>query len=86
MTRPNLILHIDELVLDGFPETDRALLAAAVEAGLARLLAERGLPPAWPAGGAAAHHDGGAFEAQPNAGTARLGLQLASAIYGGLTR
>ncbi|WP_457651878.1 hypothetical protein [Rhodocaloribacter sp.] len=79
-----LTLHIEELVLDGFGPMDRTALADAVRAELARLMAERGLPPSL--GAAAARLDAGAFTAAPNAGAHTLGTDVARAIYGDMNR
>lgn len=43
MTRPNIEVHIDEVVLHGFAPGDRAGIGDALERELGRLLAERGL-------------------------------------------
>ncbi|MDP9190322.1 MAG: hypothetical protein M3P06_01290 [Acidobacteriota bacterium] len=44
--RPNIELHIEELVLHGFAGTERWSIADAVRAELTAQLAERGLPNA----------------------------------------
>jgi hypothetical protein len=45
----NVELAIEELVLEGLPYDQRHRVAAAIEAGLRRLLLEQGLPPGLPA-------------------------------------
>jgi hypothetical protein len=60
----NIVIEIDELVLHGFPPGDRYRIGEAVQAELARIFAERGLPDAWRGGGAAARLDGGSFDAR----------------------
>ncbi|MEU9511012.1 hypothetical protein AB0D32_32590 [Micromonospora sp. NPDC048170] len=47
----NIEVDVRELVLTGIEAPDPGALGAAVTARLARLLAERGLPPASPAPG-----------------------------------
>ena len=59
----NIVIEIDELVLHGFPPADRHRIGEAVQAELARIFVERGLPAAWSGGGAAARLDGGSFDA-----------------------
>ncbi len=86
MKPPNVDLHIDRLVLDGFEGVDRARLGAAVEAELARIFAEQGASAALRRGGARARLDGGSFEAAPDAPADALGAQIAHAVYGGLNR
>ncbi|MCX6028843.1 MAG: hypothetical protein NT169_06025 [Chloroflexi bacterium] len=79
-------LHIEELVLRGFPPEQRQAIAAAVETALAGLLAERGVPPAWAGGGEAPRVDGGQFVVTPAARPEAIGAQVAQAVYGGLAR
>jgi hypothetical protein len=79
-------LHIEELVLEGFPASDRHRIGAAVERELTRLLTERGLPPGLAAGGETARIDGGSFEAKPGGRAEAVGRQVAGAVYGGMKR
>ena len=85
MKPPNIDLHIDRLVLDGFGPMDRTQLGAAVEAELGRLLAERD-PASLGGGGYIPHVDGGSFQAVPGAGAEAIGRQIAQAVYGGIQR
>ena len=63
--KPNVELHIEELVLHGFEPGDRDQIAQAVERELARLLlAEGGLPPSVAQNGGLFHLDGGAENQQ----------------------
>ncbi|HEX5503432.1 MAG TPA: hypothetical protein VFW96_12475 [Thermomicrobiales bacterium] len=75
-------LRIEELVLHGFAPGDRAPLGAAVERELARLFAERGVPPALLGGGEIARLDAGSFTAER--GVEATGARVARAVYGGL--
>jgi hypothetical protein len=77
-------LHIDELVLDGFAPLDRAAVGAAVQAELARLLSEQGLPGGLEFGGEAPTVDGGAFNLPANARAESIGAEIARSVYGGL--
>lgn len=82
-------LHIEELVLDGFPPGDRHRIGAALERELARLLSEageRGVPESWAGGGEAARLDGGTFEAKPGARPERVGAQIAQSVFRGMNR
>ncbi len=79
-------LHIDELILDGFAPGDHSLVGEAVERELARLLAVQGVPPALSQGREVAWLDGGAFEVTPGSPAETTGVQVAKAVYGGLTR
>lgn len=77
-------LHIEELVLHGFPPTDRHALGDAVEHELARLLAEQGLPHWLASGGGLARVDGGKFDVAPGAQPDGIGAQVAQAVFRGL--
>ena len=77
-------LHIEELVLDGFPPGDRHRIGAALERELARLLGERGVPATWTGGGEAARLDGGKFEMRPGTRPERMGAQIAQSVFRGM--
>lgn len=85
-TRHAVELHIEELVLHGFPPQDRYRIGAAVEAELARLFAEQGVPPPLAQGGEMSHLDGGSFEVALGSRAEAIGSQVAEALYGGLNR
>lgn len=82
----NIEIHIEELVLHGFAPGDRYCLGAAVELELARLFAERGVPPSLAQGAEFADMGGGAFEMAPGSRSEAIGAQVAQAVYGGLPR
>ncbi len=82
----NIDLHIEELVLEGFRPSDRHRIGAAVERELARLLAERGLPPGFAQGVDMPRLDGGSFVAKPGVRPEVVGRQVAGAVYGGLKK
>jgi hypothetical protein len=86
MTPPNIELHIEELVLDGFAPGDRQQIGAAVERELAALFAEQGAPQEWGRGAALAYVDGGSVTLSPEAKPDAVGGQIARAVYGGLQR
>lgn len=79
-------LHIEQLVLEGFAPGDSRGLAAAVEAELARLLAEQGVPPGLAAGGRIPSLDGGSFPVTVGARPQQVGVQVARAVLGGMGR
>ncbi len=79
-------LHIDSLVLNGFPEGDRYRIAAALEDELARLLAEQGVPPGLTKGISVPFLDAGSIRLSPDAGPRRIGAQIARSLFGGLPR
>lgn len=84
--RPSLELHIDELILHGFPAGDRRRIGEAVEHELARLLAGRaGLQP-WLESREMARVDGGAFEVASNARPEMIGVRVAQMVYGQLAQ
>ena len=82
----NINLHIERLILEGLPLTrgQGALVQAAVEAELARLLAERGLTPGLQAGGALPRIQAGELQLTPGSTPAFMGRQIAQAVYGGI--
>jgi hypothetical protein len=84
--RPNVELHIDELVLHGFSHGDRYRIGEALERELARLLDAEGMPPRLLAGGDTGELDAGSFQIAPSAKPEDVGAQIARAIYGGFRK
>lgn len=84
--KPNVELHIEELVLHGFAPADRYRIGAAVERELQRLLTEQGAPHLLNGNIELVQIDAGAFEVKPNAKSETIGVQVAQAIYGGMSR
>lgn len=84
----NIQLHIERLVLDGLPLTRRegALVQAAVETELARLLTAEGLPPVLAGGGMTPSLAAPAITFAPGGGPAALGAQIAHSVYRSLGR
>ena len=82
----NVNIHIERLILDGVdvPYAQRPALQAAVEAELARLIAEGGLSPHLASGGAYSHGPGTSIEMNDSDSPAALGQQIAQAVYGGI--
>ena len=85
MKPANLELRIEELVLRGFEPDDRYRIGDTVERELARLLADQGPPPTLAQGREVACLDGGAFEVKPGSKVEGIGVQVAQAVYGGLS-
>ena len=79
-------IHIERLVLDGLPvdTRDGALVQAAVDAELTRLLASGGLTDALRSGGAFDNVTTASIQLANDGGPFRLGEQIAGAIYGGI--
>jgi hypothetical protein len=72
-------LHIDELILEGLPHSQRQQVAAAIEAALTTLVAEHGVPPAWEQGSSLATLT---QQVQPGSRPEVIGRQVAQAILG----
>ena len=82
----NIQLHIERLVLEGLPVTrhQRTLVQAAVEQELGRLLGAGQLNSQIASGGAMPALQGGMIQAPNAASPARLGAQIAGAVYSGI--
>jgi hypothetical protein len=81
-----LSLHVDALVLHGFPSADRFKIGRAVKQELARLFAENGVPRSLARLSDIEHLTGGSFTVNPNRQPAAIGAQIATAVYQTLTR
>jgi hypothetical protein len=86
MTRGNVELHIEELVLDGFAPADRYDIGDAVERELARLFADRGATPQLSQSAEIVNLDGGVFEVAQSTKPGVIGSQIAQALYGRLSQ
>jgi hypothetical protein len=90
MTGPRIELHIEELVLHGFARGDRYGIADAIERELSRLLAVQftghAVPPALAHNIEHARLDAGTVHLAPNSGADAVGVQLAQAVHGGMSR
>ncbi len=84
LTRPNVELHIEELVLHGFAASDRRAIATAVEAELGRLLTVKGLPASFGAARMVGTVDAGSFEVTRDSAPLELGQDIARSVYRGL--
>lgn len=77
-------LHIERLVLDGVPVDEPRVLRGALERELTCRLMEGGLSPDLRSGGAVPSVRGGAIELGQGSNSARLGTQIAGAVYPGI--
>ncbi|MEM9267060.1 MAG: hypothetical protein AAGA46_16205 [Cyanobacteria bacterium P01_F01_bin.13] len=79
-------LHIDQLVLDGLTLStrQRRQLQASVETELGRLLTEQGLADYLQADNVIPTLNADAIQVSANPNPARLGTQIAQAIYQGI--
>jgi len=82
----NIELYIEELVLRGFAPGERYRIGDAMERELIRIFAEQGTPPSLAQGSEIERLDGGTFEVKPGSRAEAIGVQVAQAVYGGLSR
>jgi hypothetical protein len=80
--KPPIEVHIEELVLTGFPRGAGREIGAAVERHLGRLFAEHGVPPQMRQSLEAPRVDAGSFAVRASARPAAIGGQIAQAVYG----
>ncbi|HEB98832.1 MAG TPA: hypothetical protein ENJ05_04945 [Thiotrichales bacterium] len=83
---PTVDLHIEELVLEGFPHLDRNQLGTAIREALAHLIATQGIPASMAREGSIATLEGGTFTVPPGSNPQAIGEQIARAIYGSSQR
>ena len=86
MTQRNIELEIEQLVLHGFPPTDRHRIGEAVRIELARQLAKHGAPNSLARGGRIIQVDAGSFDVTPGSSPGTVGVQVAQSVYEGLKR
>jgi hypothetical protein len=92
MRRPNIKLHIEELVLHNFAPNDRYAIADAVQQELSRLLGPSAEQPHEDYSSTLIQHssnsriDGGAFHVEQDPKPGSIGNQIAQAVHGGLTK
>jgi hypothetical protein len=80
-SQPSIELQIEELVLDGFPPSDRYPIGEAVERQLAQLLGEQGIPSSLLLESATDEIRGATFKTPQNAKARAIGRQIAQAVY-----
>ena len=81
----NMDLHIEELVLEGFPAQDASHIASVVRSEVERLL-RQGNIPASIRNGNIAQIDGGTIQIKPGTTPEMTGRQVARNLYRGLVR
>ena len=86
MTRANVELHIEELVLHGFAPGDRYNIGDAVERELGRLFSEQGTPSQLSLNAETAQLDAGGFDVAHGSKPEAIGSQVAHALYGRLSQ
>jgi hypothetical protein len=79
-------LHIEELVLHGFPAGDRHRIGDALQQELLRLIGEQGLPALLAQPLSRERLDGGAFKVGPGAKPQTVGTHLAQTLHHRLSR
>jgi len=84
--RPAIHFHIERLVLDGFPSTDRDLIAGAVQRELTRLFADHPTPSRLTSSMSLARLDAGSFSTKSAPLPRTVGTQAARAVFEGLNR
>ena len=82
---PRLELEIGELILRGLPYAQRHAIAAAIEAELTRMLAERGLPPGLATGETIPDVRLSGLQFTEGARPGAIGADIAGQIYARLT-
>jgi 5-carboxymethyl-2-hydroxymuconate isomerase len=82
--QPSVHLHIEELVLHGFPSSDRHRIGEAVRRELTRLFAEERTPRAFAKSAEIDRLNGGSFQTTGTARPEATGAQVARAVFGGL--
>jgi hypothetical protein len=84
--RSSVEVAIEHLVLDGFEPQQGQEIASTIKEKLALLIEEKGLPGEIPENLQAGQVDAGSVQVSEAAGTARIGAQIAEAIYNRLSR
>lgn len=77
-------LHIEELVLHGFPSADRHRIGEAVQRELTRLLTEEATPPALTRNAELDRLNAGTFQITASPRPEATGAQVAHAVFRGL--
>lgn len=83
---PDIEIHIDEIVLHGFPARNKAGIDNALRNELALLLARYGAPAILKNGGAVPLVPGGTFKTSSHESSKSIGKSIARSIYSGLKR
>jgi len=76
-------IHIEELILEGFPAGDRHSIGEAIGRELTRLLGEQDVPSVFSRSGEFGRLDGGSFKVAPGTNGEAVGRQVAQTICQG---
>jgi hypothetical protein len=83
-SQPSVELHIEELVLHGFPSSDRARIGEAMQHELTRLFTEERTPPSLAKSAEIDRLNAGSFQTTGTARPESTGAQVARAVFGEL--
>jgi hypothetical protein len=81
---PSIELHIEELVLHGFPSGDRHRIGEALQRELTRLFTEERTPAGLAKSAVIDRVNGGTFQTTSAPRPEATGAQVARAVFGGL--
>ena len=83
--RMNINLHIEKLLLDGIdlPRRHQPRLQASIEAELARLLTDGGMPDAWTP---TLQLRAGDLQLGDTSNPEQLGVRIAESVYGSMSK
>jgi hypothetical protein len=79
----HLELHIEELILQGFPGCDRDRMGSVITQELTRLFTEQGIPRSVQDRGESVRLPGVSFEVTTGSRVEVAGAEIAQKIYGG---
>ena len=79
----HLELHIEELILQGFPGCDRDRMGSVITQELTRLFTEQGIPRSFQQRDQSVRLPGGSFEVTTGSRVEVAGAEIAQKIYGG---
>jgi hypothetical protein len=83
-SQPSVRVHIEELVLHGFPSGDRHRIGEAMQRELTRLFTEERTPPDLAKSAEIDRLNGGTFQMTSAPRPEATGAQVARAVFGGL--
>ncbi len=83
-SQQDIAFHIDQLMMEGLPTSDRYQFGNAVQTELARLLAEKGMPPNLTSSAELEQLAAGTILITAAPRPATIGRQVAEAVYRGI--
>jgi hypothetical protein len=78
----NIELHIEELVLHGFPRSEQHRIGEAIRQELLRQFSEGGIPDVLTRQDNISRLNAGSIQAEQGGKPERIGMQVAQAVYG----